>query len=349
VAEDLSWLDIHRLALMVDGMRPELAERELKRSLSRFPEDGRIHAMLSLTFIKQNRPVPAFDAAREAIRLDPFHPLSNQAWAATHAMNLRGRRAAEAVREAMARVHPTADLFGFLSLAILNGAALRVPSRKRSQAALEAAEAGLRLDSENENCLVLRAKALASLGRIPEARAAAEDALRVRPVSAIAHAVRGVVEVAAWKRRQAYPYFIEALRLNPNDRFTHKQLENERLIASMIHQMSPVKWLLRIACTLAVVIVVPAGLAAGHPVMALFAAVSLAWLHPDVLNWLCPPEVQALYRAPGALRRYDIWSARVMIGFLAPGAVILCGAAVEAPGFELRAPPAAVTSTQDSR
>lgn len=325
------WVDLHRLALMVDGMRPDLSQRELRRYLSRFPEDGRLHALLALTFVKQNRPAEAFAAAGEAMRLEPLHPLSNQAWAATHAISLRGRKAAAAVREAMARVHPTADLFGFLSLAILNGAALRIPSRKRGRAALEAAEAGLRLDPENASCLVLRPQALARLRRIPEAREAAMEALRMYPESAVAHAVRGWVEVAAWKRRQAYPHFVEALRLDPNDAFTHKQLENERLIASILRQLAPANWPLRIACTLALVAVVPLGLLAGHPVVTACAAGYLCMLHPDVLNRRCPPEIRQLFSAPGALRRRDVWTARGMIVWCAFSAVFMWASAVEWP------------------
>jgi tetratricopeptide (TPR) repeat protein len=330
------------MVLLVNNARPELAQRELRRQLAEFPDDARLHALMSLTFIQQNRAAEALANAKVAISLDPYQPLSNQAWAAAHAMRVGRRGGVAAVREAMQRGLTNATMFALLAQATLNSRPFG------GRAALEAAEAGLRLDPEHHDCLLLRAQALVRLRRFSEARVAADEALRVAPEAALSHAVRGLVEAAALKRRRAYPFFIEALRLDPANEFTHKRLEIERTPAAMIRELAGVEWLLRIVCTLGIVLVVPAGLAAGQPVLALFAALSLAWLHPDVLNWLCPPEVRALYGAPGALRPSDIWSARILIALFVLAAVTLCAAAVEVPGFELRATPKTDTSTQDS-
>jgi tetratricopeptide (TPR) repeat protein len=258
-------------------------------------------------------------------------------------MRVARRGGVAAVREAMQRGLTNATMFALLAQATLNTRFFG------GRAALEAAEAGLLLDPEHHDCLLLRAQALVRLRLFAEARNAADEALRVAPEAALSHAVRGWVEAAALKHRRAYPYFIEALRLDPNDAFTHKRLENERMFAAVIGHLSGLEWPLRIVCTVGAAVVVPAGLAAGHPFLAAFAVLYLAGLHPDVLNWLCPPEVQAIYRPPGALRQSDIWTAQGVIAWFVIGAVLMCGGAVEAPGFQLRAVPPAATSTQNSR
>jgi tetratricopeptide (TPR) repeat protein len=317
--------NFHRLALLVDNARPELAQRELRRHLAEFPNEARLHAMMSLTFIKQSRAAEAMANARVAITLDPYDPLSNQAWAAAHAMRVARRGGVAVVREAMQRGLTNATMFALLAQATLNTRFFG------GRAALEAAETGLLLDPEHHDCLLLRAQALVRLRRFAEARNAADEALRVAPEAALSHAVRGFVEAASLKRQRAYPYFIQALRLDPNEPFTHARLENERLLAAMVQQLAPVTWPLRIACALALLAVVPLGLLAGHPFLTVFSAFYLCALHPDVLARMCPPEIRQLFSAQGALRRSDVWTARGTILWCAVSAVVMCTSATEWP------------------
>ena len=320
--------DIHRLTVLVDGVRPELAQRELRKQLEQFPDDGRLHALMSLTYLKQNRLADALQAADEAKRLEPLDSLVDHAWASAHAARSGHPESEAVVREAMANGPVTAAMFALLGEAIMNGT--RIATRRRSRDALEALDAGLRLDPEHHDCLLFRTQALTRLRRYDEARVTADEVLRLAPEAAASHAVRGYVEQCAGERRRAYFHYIEALRLDPNEAFTHKALKSERWAAAMLRQLAPARWPLRVVCTLGLVVVVPLGLAEGHYLWTVGAASYLLGLHPDFLGWLCPPEVRALYSPPGALRPRDVWKARRTIAWRVFGAVVTCGGALEA-------------------
>lgn len=320
--------DIHRLTVLVDSVRAELAQRELRKHLEQFPDEGLLHALMSLTFLKQDRLEDALRAASEAKRLEPLDPLVNHAWASAHAARFGHPESEAVVREAMASGPVTAAMFALLGRAIMNGT--RSATRRRSRDALEALDAGLRLDPEHQDCLLFRTQALTRLRRYDEARGTADELLRLAPEAAASHAARGYVEQCAGERRRAYSHYIEALRLDPNEAFTHEALENERWAAAMMSQMGVVRWPLRIVCTAGLVVVVPLGLAEGHYLWTVGAASYLLGLHPDLLSWLCPPEVHALYSPRGALRPRDVWKARRTIAWRVFGGVVTCGGALEA-------------------
>jgi tetratricopeptide (TPR) repeat protein len=320
--------DIHRLTVLVESVRAELAQRELRKQLEQFPDDGRLHALMAVTFLKQNRLEHALQAASEAKRLEPLDPLINHAWASAHAARSGHPESEAVVREAMANGPVTSTMFSLLGEAIMNGT--RIATRRRSRDALEALDAGLRLDSEHYDCLLFRTQALTRLRRYDEARVTADEVLRLAPEAAGGHAVRGYVEQCAGERRRAYSHYLKALRLDPNEAFTHKALENERWAAAMMSQLGVARWPLRVVCTVGLVVVVPLGLAEGHYLWTVGAASYLLGLHPDLLSWLCPPEVHGLYSPPGALRPRDVWKARRTIAWRVFGAVVTCGGALEA-------------------
>ncbi|HEX8696438.1 MAG TPA: tetratricopeptide repeat protein [Longimicrobium sp.] len=217
-----------RLALAIDlinGGRPDLAERELRRHLAREPEDAGAHGLLGVALAAQRKGAEALAAAEEGARLEPGHPWVLQAFAEAHVRLGRGRRAEAAAREALA-LHPLVPYFhALLARALLVRSWLRPFSRALNEEALRAAEAGLALDPVNVECMLQRAQALVRLGRVEEARRASEAALRLSPEKAAPHAVHGVVELASGSRERGRARLREALRLDPADPFARVRLE----------------------------------------------------------------------------------------------------------------------------
>src|SRR5439155_25034708 len=88
-------------------------------------------------------------------------------------------------------------------------------ARRDWAGALEAADAGLELDAEDDACTNLRAMALVQLGRRDEAGAAIQGALERDPENAISHANQGWTLLHQRRPKDALVHFREALRIDP--------------------------------------------------------------------------------------------------------------------------------------
>jgi tetratricopeptide (TPR) repeat protein len=151
----------------IDGSRPDLAERELRRHLAIYPQDGAAHALLALALISLRRGEEALAAMREAARLDPLDPDTVQAVAEVHVR--RGRPEAEsAVRAALALFPAEPTYHALLAAALMQRTAPRSAAARLNGEALEAAEAGLALDPSHPECLLQRAQALLRLDATPK-------------------------------------------------------------------------------------------------------------------------------------------------------------------------------------
>lgn len=313
--------DFRRLIVLVDGRRPDLAEREVRAALSRYPDSGALHGLLAIALVKRKRDEQALHAAREALRLDPYHPWANQAWAAVHALLPRYQRrrgSVTAVREALQRVPGEPALHGYLALLIV----IRAPAWRRAhrqlQEALQVAEAGLALDPLHLDCHLARAQALWKLGRTDDARQAALRALEIAPEQSAPHAVLGMVELAARNTGRAHGLLREALRINPDDRFAEEKLgianENQRWAVAMELQLRAWKWPMRMARA-AGLLGTAFGLVGGSVFCAVMGPAYVLALHPAFWRRLTRPESRELLSVPGALRRTDVLTARGTIAF----------------------------------
>lgn len=313
--------DFRLLTFLVDGHRPELAERELRQALRRFPQEGALHGLLALALVKLQRDEQALHAAREAVRLDPYHPWCNQAWAAVHALLPRyqkKRGSIAAVRQALRRSPDEPTLHGYLALAILNRGAAWPRKPRLLREALQVAEAGLALDPDHLDCHLLRAQALSALGRTEEARQAALRALELAPEQWAPHSVLGVVELDARNTGQAHRLLREALRINPNARFAEEKLgitdENQRWMVAVELQLRAWTWPMRLFCAVGV-LGAAIGVVRGSFFSALMAAVYAVTLHPAFWRRIARAESRELLTSAGALRRADVVTARTTIAF----------------------------------
>ncbi|HEY0038983.1 MAG TPA: tetratricopeptide repeat protein [Longimicrobium sp.] len=316
--------DFRRLILLVDGRRPDLAEREVREALREFPDAGALHGLLAIALVKQRRDKEAFHVAREGLRLEPFHPWTNQAWAAVHALLPRyqhRRGSIRAVRDALARSPGEPTMHGYLAVAILARGLGRFRKRRLLQEALQLAEAGLALDPGHLDCTLVRAQALSALGRAGEAREAALRALQIAPEQSAPHTVLGAVELAARNTDRGKKHLREALRIDPNDRHAEEKLgvanENQRCCVALELQLRAWKWPMRLVRAMGLV-GTGVGVATGTDavmmaICAVCGPIYLLGLHPEVWRRLARPDSRALLQAPGALRPADVLTARRVI------------------------------------
>ena len=129
----------------------DLAEKELRRSLAENPDSGHAHSLLALCLAAQERLGEAYREAERGVGLDPAGSFSHYA---VGLVNLHGNRhpeAAAAVRRAIEIDPDDPDFRALLArIHLAQGDWTR---------ALEAAEEGLKLYAEHEECTNLRAMA----------------------------------------------------------------------------------------------------------------------------------------------------------------------------------------------
>nr|WP_246133751.1 hypothetical protein [Lacipirellula limnantheis] len=93
--------------------------------------------------------------------------------------------------------------------------------RRHYKECLKRTDESLALDPCDPDALLLRAKALAAIGRLPEAKEAAHQVLKSNPMSPAAHHQVGSLNLRGGSTSQALGPLLEARRLNPmsyNDR-----------------------------------------------------------------------------------------------------------------------------------
>ncbi len=88
--------------------------------------------------------------------------------------------------------------------------------------AVEAADAGLRIDPENEMCLNHRSMALLRLGRKEEHMEADQQALKRNPMNPNTHASVGYNALKKGEHAKAKEHFREALRIDPNNEYARQ-------------------------------------------------------------------------------------------------------------------------------
>jgi tetratricopeptide (TPR) repeat protein len=233
---------------LILARRPELAERELRRFLSAYPESPQGHALLAWSLAQQGQPDEAVRSGEEAVRLAPD-------WAYTHAVlaevQLEVDRHADAERSVLAALALDPSHAGYHAIL---AAALLNQGRERARDALRAAEAGLALDADDADCARLRAQALMRLGRRREAREAAALALQLAPEASATHAAAGWIELGAGNLPRSREHLREALRMDPMNHDAARGLrlvgDGPRFCAALVVQLRAWAWRLAAAAAL---------------------------------------------------------------------------------------------------
>jgi tetratricopeptide (TPR) repeat protein len=199
--------NLDRALLLYNQSRYELAEREVRQSLSDDPDHPVAHAVLAFCLAGRKQFDEARQEAERAVALAPWFPFVHYARAKVLYQQDRLPEAEDALAEAIRLDPGDPDQF-----------ALRASiqfDRRRWDDALASAEQGLAIDPDHVNCANLRAMALVKLGRKAEAGATIEGALAKDPENALTHANQGWTLLHQGDHKKALEHFREALRIDP--------------------------------------------------------------------------------------------------------------------------------------
>jgi tetratricopeptide (TPR) repeat protein len=199
-----SWLKIH---MLLHTRRYAEAEKEIRQALAADVGDADLHRMLGYALCHQGKSTLALAEAQEAIRLNPEDDDNYYCLSVVQLHEGQHKQAEASVLRALELNPDAAENWGLL-------AGIRV-IRERWKDALEAANAGLALDAENDECLNARVRALAALGQYDDADNETAEVLRRNPEDDSAHCNMGWTLLRRGKPDEAAVHFREALRIDP--------------------------------------------------------------------------------------------------------------------------------------
>jgi len=206
--------NLQRALLLYDQSRYEQAENELRQALASDPHEPYAHALLGLCLSHREQFKEATEEAQQAVHLAPDFAFAHYALAnILHARN-RDDEALPVITEALRLDSSEPSFFALLSAIHLQ--------ERHWQSALEAAEQGLRLDSEHTGCTNLRAIAMVKLGRKAEAGQTIDAALARNPDNSLTHANQGWTLLEKNEPKKALEHFREALRLDPTNEWARR-------------------------------------------------------------------------------------------------------------------------------
>ncbi|WP_426490464.1 tetratricopeptide repeat protein [Hymenobacter sp. 102] len=196
-----------RVQVLLRQLRPDLAEAEARRQLAWFPASSQLQALLGLSLIRQNKPAESQPLAERAVALDAQNDFAF--YVLSLACLQSGQLPPAALHIATAlQLRPTVPDYHFIqgSVAFAEG---------RVEAALTAANQGLRLRPQHVQCLNLRARALSRLGGEADWQPAYRQALREAPLFAPTHINLGFSHLEHAQFGRAEAHFLQALALDP--------------------------------------------------------------------------------------------------------------------------------------
>lgn len=204
--------------------RADLAERALRRDLEINPQSSAAHSFLGICLARLRRLGEAVAEAEEGLRIDPGSAFSHFAMACV-LVRMRSAESQRYVEKAIS-LDPTLPHQFFLLSAIHS-------DHRRHQESLNQALQGLRMDPNHSGCASLRALALQRLGRKREAEEAILHALSRGPNDDFTHAAQGWRLLAKNSRKGARAAFLEALRIDPENRWAQLGLRATRQLATL--------------------------------------------------------------------------------------------------------------------
>ncbi|HEX8429078.1 tetratricopeptide repeat protein [Hymenobacter sp.] len=212
--EQPNWPD--RILLLLRQGRAPQAEQELRRALQQDPNNPLAHAWLGMALLDQQQLTQGQQEVETAIGLAPEYDFAYYLLSLAHQRQQRLPAAQQAIEQALA-LDPTDPNYHHLLGQIRF-------QRGQWEGALRAAEAGLYYDAQHVDCLGLRARCLARLGRPTDAADSLQQALRHDPDDAGTHADAGWVALEAGQHHAALDHFRNALRLNPTSDYAREGL-----------------------------------------------------------------------------------------------------------------------------
>ncbi|WP_170170439.1 tetratricopeptide repeat protein [Hymenobacter perfusus] len=203
----MNTLQPRRIQVLLRQLRPDLAEGEARRQLAWFPESSQLLALLGLSLIRQNKTAESRPAAERAVALDAQNDFAFYVFSLACLQSGQLQPAALHIATAL-QLQPTVPDYHFIqgSVSFAEGYA---------EAALTAADQGLRLHPQHVQCLNLRARALSRLGGGADWHHEYQQALREAPMFAPTHVNLGFSYLEHTQFEQAETHFLQALALDP--------------------------------------------------------------------------------------------------------------------------------------
>jgi tetratricopeptide (TPR) repeat protein len=206
-----------------------MAEEELRRALISDPENPLIHSTLAVALLGQEKRDAALEEARGAILRGPDIGYCHYVHAVVLKSMGQGKEAQEAIEIAIGIEPGDVAYWGVL-------AGIHADKQRWAQA-LEAADQGMKIDPENEQCVNLRAIALVHLNRRDEAGTTIDTALGNNPHSAVTHANMGWTLLHKGDPKTAMTHFKEALRIDPNQEWARAGIVEALKARNFIYRM----------------------------------------------------------------------------------------------------------------
>ena len=201
--------ELERIWLLLEHRRPELAEQLARRRLAADPADWPTHLALAAALRLLDRLTEAREAAQEAIRLAPEAAETHFALAQVRGQLGQLPESAVAADEALRLAPYQASYYGFRAQLFL--------IQRRYQEVVECAEAGLRTNPQQPDCLLWRALAQEALDQPAAADHDFARLLRIAPENELVHSRLGQLLLRRGEPRAAEPHLAEALRQAPEE------------------------------------------------------------------------------------------------------------------------------------
>ena len=204
----------YRGRLLYQQRNYQQAEEEFRKDILDDPDSSESHSMLGLTLAAAKKTDEALKEVRKAIEIAPESDYAHYAHAIVLFNKEQYKLARDEIKEALRLSPEDCDYFSLLS-------EIEVVEANFKDA-LAAAEAGLKIDSEDVGCINARSRALVCLGRTEEAGESLEFALAKDPENWLTHANLGWTLMRAGKSKEAFEAYRESLRLNPHSKYARE-------------------------------------------------------------------------------------------------------------------------------
>ncbi len=223
---------IERANLLLRQGRVNDAITQLKNALQQNPDDHEALAMYARCFFDKKQFDEGIATLQRAIAMDTDNHYYYYLLAFACYRQNRNAAAIDNIQESI-RLNPYfAEAYGLFALTLCE--------EKNFEKALQKANEGLAVDSENITCLNGRSVALNKLKRADDAVETIQFALAQDPENEFTHSTAGWNYLEKGNNKMAARHFKEALRINPNNASARQGLKE-----SLKSIIPPYRWLLQ--------------------------------------------------------------------------------------------------------
>jgi tetratricopeptide (TPR) repeat protein len=223
---------IERASLLLRQGRVNDAITQLKNALQQNPDNHEALSMYARCFFDKKEFEEGIKILQQAIAIDPDNHYYFYLLAFAFYRKHMNAAAVDNLQKSIQLNPFFAEAYGLFSLTLCE--------EKDFEKALQKANEGLTVDSENITCLNGRSVALNKLRRVDDAVETMQFALKQDPDNEFTHSTAGWNYLEKGNNKMAATHFKEALRINPNNNNARQGLKE-----SLKSIIPPYRWLLQ--------------------------------------------------------------------------------------------------------